>query len=78
MDSEKLLRDFYAIFHGSREKYVKHVPPFTQESSGKNKAKRVFYALLDPKDKENKIKKPVSIEDYRMHLNGECGCAIEP
>ena len=78
MDSEKLLRDFYAIFHGSRDKYVIHQPPFTQESSGKNKAKRVFYALLNPKDKENKIKKPVSIEDYRMHLNGEQGCAIEP
>lgn len=78
MDSEKLLRDFYAVFHGSRDKFVIHQPPFKQESSGKNKASRVFYALLNPKDKQDKTKKPVSIEEYRMHLNGEQGCAIEP
>lgn len=78
MDSEKLLRDFYAVFHGSRDKFVVHQPPFKQESSGKNKASRVFYALLNPRDKSDKTKKPVSIEEYRMHLNGEQGCAIEP
>ena len=78
MDSEKLLRDFYAVFHGSRDKFVIHQPPFKQESSGKNKASRVFYALLNPRDKQDKTKKPVSIEEYRMHLNGEQGCAIEP
>ena len=78
MDSEKLLRDFYAVFHGSRDKFVIHQPPFKQESSGKNKASRVFYALLDPKNKADKTKKPLSIEEYRMHLNGEQGCAVEP
>lgn len=78
MDSEKLLRDFYAVFHGSRDKFVIHQPPFKQESSGKNKASRVFYALLNPRDKQDKTKKPVSIEEYRMHLNGEQGCAVEP
>ena len=78
MDSEKLLRDFYAVFHGSRDKFVIHQPPFKQESSGKNKASRVFYALLDPKNKTDKTKKPLSIEEYRMHLNGEQGCAVEP
>lgn len=77
MDAEKLLRDYYAVFHGSRDKYVIHQPPFKKESTGKNKASRVFYALLNPRSKD-KIKKPVSIEDYRMHLNGEQGCAIEP
>lgn len=78
MDSEKLLRDFYAVFHGSRDKFVIHQPPFKQESSGKNKASRVFYALLNPRDKQDKTKKPLSIEEYRMHLNGEQGCAVEP
>lgn len=78
MDSEKLLRDFYAVFHGSRDKFVIHQPPFKQESSGKNKASRVFYALLNPRDKTDKTKKPLSIEEYRMHLNGEQGCAVEP
>ena len=78
MDSEKLLRDFYAVFHGSREKFVVHQPPFKQESTGKNKASRVFYALQNPRDKQDKTKRPVSIEEYRMHLNGEQGCAIEP
>ena len=78
MDSEKLLRDFYAVFHGCRDKFVVHQPPFKQESTGKNKASRVFYALLNPRDKQDKTKKPVSIEEYRMHLNGEQGCAIEP
>ena len=78
MDSEKLLRDFYAVFHGSRDKFVVHQPPFKQESTGKNKAFRVYYAMLNPKDKQDKTKKPVSIEEYRMHLNGEQGCAIEP
>lgn len=78
MDSERLLRDFYAVFHGSRDKFVVHQPPFKQESTGKNKASRVFYALLNPRDKNDKTKKPVSIEEYRMHLNGEQGCAVEP
>lgn len=78
MDAEKLLRDFYDIFHGSREKFVIHQPPFKKEASGKHKASRVFYALLNPKDKEHKDKRPVTIDDYRAHLNGEQGCAIEP
>ena len=78
MDAEKLLRDFYAIFHGSRDKFVIHQPPFKQEGSGKNKASRVFYALLNPKNKGDKTKRPVTVDDYRAHLNGEQGCAIEP
>jgi hypothetical protein len=78
MEAEVLLRDFYAVFHGSREKFVVHKPPFKKESSGKNKASRVFYALLNPKSKTDKTKKPVSVEEYRDHLNGTCGCAIEP
>lgn len=78
MDAEKLLMDFYSIFHGSREKFVVHQPPFKREASGKNKASRVFYAMLNPRDKSNKEKRPVTIDDYRAHLNGEQGCAIEP
>ena len=78
MDAEKLLKDFYSIFHGNRSKYVVHAKPFKKEASGKYKASRVYYALKNPKDKEHKDKKEVTIEEYRKHLNGEQGCAIEP
>ena len=60
MDAEKIIRDFYAVFHGSREKFVVHKPPFKQETTGKNKASKVYYALLNPRDKNDKTKKPVS------------------
>lgn len=78
MDAEQLLKDFYDIFHGSRNKFVIHQPPFKKETSGKNKASRVFYALKNPRSKTDKEKRPVTIDDYRAHLNGECGVAIEP
>lgn len=77
-NAEELLKDFYAVFHGSRDKFVIHQAPFKTEPNGKTKASRVFYALKDPRDKENKEKLPVSIDDYKDHLMGKKGVAIEP
>ena len=66
------IRDFFAIFASNRNKYVKHLPPFKEEGT-KMKASRVFYVL-----DADKQKKPVTIDDFRAHLNGEYGVAVEP
>ena len=70
-EAEKLLRDFWAVFHGNRTKYVVHQVPFKKESSGKNKASRVFYALLNPKSKTDKTPRFDVIEVYTEsgHIN---------
>lgn len=78
MDNDKLLRDFWSIFHGSREKYVVHEAPFKREDSGKLKASRVFYAMQNPFDRNDKTKKAVTPEDYAAHLDGTRGCAVDP
>lgn len=74
-DKEKLLKDFYAVFHGARDKYVVHQPPYEKTESGKTKFSKVYYALTD---KDTKQKKPVTVDDYKDHLNGKRGIAIEP
>lgn len=77
-NAEKLLADFYAIFHGNRDKFVIHQAPYEVTDNGKTKFSKVYYALKDPKNKDNKEKLPVSIQDYRDHLKGIKGVAIEP
>lgn len=77
-DTDKILSDFYAIFHGNRDKFVIHQTPYEVTENGKTKFSRVYYALKNPKDKENKEKLPLSIQDYKDHLNGVKGVAIEP
>lgn len=78
MENEKLLRDFWSIFHGSRDKYVVHEAPFKKESTGKLKGSRVYYAMQNPKDKSDKTKKALIPADYAQHLEGTRGCAVDP
>lgn len=79
--SDKLLADFYAVFRGNRNKYVVHQLPYETTEAGKTKFSKVYYALKNPnykKEGTEKVLAPVSIEDYRDHLNGVKGVAIEP
>ena len=66
------IKDFYAIFACNRSKFVKHLPPFSEEGT-KMKASRVFYVL-----DADKQKKPLTMDDFRAHLKGEYGVAVEP
>ncbi len=75
-NSEELLEEFWRIFYADRSKYVIHKPPFTTDDSGKLRANKVYYALADPG--YSKEKKPLTKEDFRNHLNGEYGVAVEP
>lgn len=78
---DKLLADFFKVFRGCRDKYVIHQLPYETTDAGKTKFSKVYYALKNPnykKDGEDKAYAPVTIDDYRAHLNGEKGVAIEP
>lgn len=80
-NSDKILSDFFNVFRGSRNKYVIHQPPYEKTENGKTKFSRVFYALENPrykKDGEEPVKKALTIDDFKEHLKGEKGVAVEP
>ena len=73
---ESSIEKFWTVFCCSREKYVVHIPPFKQDGH-KMKASRVCYALENPKSEE-KVKKKLTIDDFKAHLFGKYGVAVEP
>ena len=73
---ESSIEKFWAIFCCNRDKYVVHKPPFSQEGH-KMKASRVCYALENP-GSGDKTKKKLTIEDFKAHLYGQYGVAVEP
>jgi hypothetical protein len=82
VSADDILEFFYKTFKGNNSFFVKHQAPFT-EKEGKTKATWCGLAVYNkhtppPEGKEDGDFIPLTIEQYREHLNGGNGLAISP
>jgi hypothetical protein len=85
MSGPTIVEQFRSLFTGYTANYVKHTPPFTLDDEGKMKAKFAGIAKYKSKSKYHPAPPvgsnddddvPLTIEQYRGHLNGDEGLAI--
>ena len=74
---EASLKKMWTVFCCNRDKFVIHKPPFTADGH-KMKASRVCYALEHPENPSDKTKRKLTIDDFKAHLHGDYGVAVEP
>ena len=85
-EPSKLLERFVQTFTGYKESFVVHAAPFTKdEAKGKYKGKFTGVAVYGkhsypkvPAGKEEGDCVPLTVEQYRNHLNGEDGVGVSP
>lgn len=87
MSGPSTVDQFRSLFTGYEESYVKHTPPFTTDDEGKTKARFIglaqykrgsSYHPAPPDGYSDDDYVPLTLEQYRGHLNGKEGLAISP